>query len=53
VLFEKPFPLERFPRYPIQQERVNLRANSFHEIAGETVASGCVNVKHAQTGVKT
>jgi hypothetical protein len=49
---EKPFPLERFARYPIEQERVNLRANGFHEIASETVASWCVNVKYADTGIK-
>jgi hypothetical protein len=43
-LLEKPFALERFARYPIEQERVNLWADGFHEIAGETVASRCIQV---------
>ena len=38
---------------PIEQECVYLRAHDLHEIAGETVASRCVNVKHSYAGIKT
>jgi hypothetical protein len=47
TLLEKPFALERFAHYPIEEECVNLWAHGFHEIASETVASLCVNVQHA------
>jgi hypothetical protein len=51
-LLKEPFALEGFAGDPIKQESIYLRAHDLHEIAGKAIASGCVNVKHADTGVK-
>jgi hypothetical protein len=44
ALFEEPFPLERFTRYPVDQECVHLWTDSFHEVASQAVSRFGINV---------
>jgi hypothetical protein len=52
ALLEKPCPLQRLSRNPIQQEGINLRSNRLHEIAGEAVAGGSVDVPETEARIE-
>jgi hypothetical protein len=53
TLFNEPCSLQWFSRNPIQQKGVDLWANGFHEITGQAVASGSIDVPETETGIET
>jgi hypothetical protein len=52
-LFEEPLTSEGLLGQPVQDERIDTRADRFHEIAGETVSRFDVCVVHAEARIET
>src|SRR5712691_1300884 len=46
TLFEEPSSMQRRSTQPIQKKRIHLRANWFHQVTRQAIASSAIHVKY-------